>query len=74
MFFFVYGIGKSSPGKALKSEEEASKEAKRLAGEEPGVTFIILKTEAIAGFKSKEPEKLERWELRDELKDLEIDI
>jgi len=51
-FWMVYGIGKFAPNVMHHTRESAAVEAKRLAREAPGVTFVVL--EAIGAVTKRE--------------------
>lgn len=72
-FWMVYGLDRGAPRHRHWSKESAQNEAKRLASQTPGVTFVVLA--AVDAFKAQiapvETVKL-RKPTQAELMDLEI--
>ncbi|QRY69199.1 helix-turn-helix transcriptional regulator [Ensifer sp. PDNC004] len=52
-FWMVYGIGQQQPTYRHYSFSQAADEAKRLAGQNPGIQFVVL--EALEAFKAERP-------------------
>ena len=52
-FWMVYGIGQRAPAAQHWTKDDAEAEARRLASQHPGITFVVLS--AVGAFRTDRP-------------------